>query len=220
MPRCFMAKKLKYPYEQWKESQVRKSASRSPSPMGGVAGGDPMSDGDEDEEMKGTLMRVVKDSRSKGVRSHALKNKSAKHTYAARKICSDLEEWGHGPVLLKSDGEPSIRALKKKIKTRREGEQTLMEVTPRGDPKANGEAESAVREIKGVARAIKVGLEQRIGRRLPADAPILPWIVEHAGVCVTAFRKGPDGKTPYRRIKGKEFSGQMMEMKDHVQRIE
>ena len=51
MPRCFMAKKLKYPYEQWKESQVRKSASRSPSPMGGVAGGDPMSDGDEDEEI-------------------------------------------------------------------------------------------------------------------------------------------------------------------------
>ena len=50
MPRCFMAKKLKYPYEQWKESQVRKSASRSPSPMGGVAG-DPMSDGDEDEEI-------------------------------------------------------------------------------------------------------------------------------------------------------------------------
>ena len=29
MPRCFMAKKLKYPYEQWKEQQQR---SRSPSP--------------------------------------------------------------------------------------------------------------------------------------------------------------------------------------------
>ena len=33
MPRCFMAKKLKYPYEQWKqEQQSRKSISRSPSP--------------------------------------------------------------------------------------------------------------------------------------------------------------------------------------------
>jgi hypothetical protein len=33
MPRCFMAKKLKYPYEQWKqEQQSRKSTSRSPSP--------------------------------------------------------------------------------------------------------------------------------------------------------------------------------------------
>ena len=32
MPRCFMAKKLKYPYEQWKEQQ-NKPPSRSPSPM-------------------------------------------------------------------------------------------------------------------------------------------------------------------------------------------
>lgn len=29
MPRCFMAKKLKYPYEQWKQEQAK---SRSPSP--------------------------------------------------------------------------------------------------------------------------------------------------------------------------------------------
>ena len=33
MPRCFMAKKLKYPYEQWKQEQeLRSHGSRSPSP--------------------------------------------------------------------------------------------------------------------------------------------------------------------------------------------
>lgn len=34
MPRCFMAKKLKYPYEQWKQEQELRSShgSRSPSP--------------------------------------------------------------------------------------------------------------------------------------------------------------------------------------------
>ena len=36
MPRCFMAKKLKYPYEQWKQEQQvhegKNSPSRSPSP--------------------------------------------------------------------------------------------------------------------------------------------------------------------------------------------
>ena len=31
MPRCFMAKKLKYPYEQWKRSEDEKR-SRSASP--------------------------------------------------------------------------------------------------------------------------------------------------------------------------------------------
>ena len=64
----------------------------------------------------------------------------------------------------------------------------MMEVTPRADPKANGEAESAAREIKGMARSIKVGLEQRLKQKLPADSPIIPWIVEHSGVCITVFR--------------------------------
>ena len=46
MPRCFMAKKLKYPYEQWKqEQQGRKSTSRSPSPK--IV---PNHSDDEDEE--------------------------------------------------------------------------------------------------------------------------------------------------------------------------
>ena len=37
MPRCFMAKKLKYPYEQWKQeqNQQKDSNSRSPSPKDG-----------------------------------------------------------------------------------------------------------------------------------------------------------------------------------------
>ena len=40
-------------------------------------------------------MVVVKDSKSKAVRAHALKNKSAKLGYGAKRICGDLEEWGY-----------------------------------------------------------------------------------------------------------------------------
>ena len=47
MPRCFMAKKLKYPYEQWKEQQIRKSTSRSPSPV------TQMSDDEEEIDLVG-----------------------------------------------------------------------------------------------------------------------------------------------------------------------
>ena len=129
---------------------------------------------DHETEEKGTLMVVVKDSSSKAVRAHALRNKSIRDSYATRKLCADLEEWGHNKVILKSDGEPAIRALKKKVKTKRGEAITLMEVTPRADPRANGDSESAVREIKGVARAIKTGLEQRLKRIVPADSPILP----------------------------------------------
>ena len=40
-------------------------------------------DAEEDTEEKGTLMVVIKDSRSKAIRAHALKNKGTKNTYAA-----------------------------------------------------------------------------------------------------------------------------------------
>ncbi len=43
MPRCFMAKKLKYPYEQWKERQQES--------IGPVAVQQPMETEDEDDEI-------------------------------------------------------------------------------------------------------------------------------------------------------------------------
>ncbi|XP_040568994.1 uncharacterized protein [Lepeophtheirus salmonis] len=47
MPRCFMAKKLKYPYEQWKESQCGGVVERSPSPIIDVV----KTESTEDEDM-------------------------------------------------------------------------------------------------------------------------------------------------------------------------
>ena len=67
-----------------------------------------------------------------------------------------------------------------------------------------------------MAISIKVGLEQRIKGPLPVDSPILPWIVEHAGVVITTGRKGPDGKTPYYRLKDQKFSGKLFEMGEKV----
>ena len=37
MPRCFMAKKLKYPYEQWKEQQEQDTEAKRPRSASPVA---------------------------------------------------------------------------------------------------------------------------------------------------------------------------------------
>ena len=34
---------------------------------------------------------------------------------------------------------------------------------------------------------------------------MLPWLVNHAGVMITRFQVGVDGRTAYERIKGKPF---------------
>ena len=137
---------------------------------------------DDDESKEGDCPSIVLyDSQYKAVASWVMQSKSVTeggpNQWVPKAMVKEMEEWGYGKVLLKSDGEPAVRALKKKVRIRRADEITMMEVTPRGDPKANGEAESAVREIKGVARSIKAGLEQRIKEPLPADSTILLWIV-------------------------------------------
>jgi len=42
----------------------------------------------------------------------------------------------------------------------------LLENLPAHDPQANGEAERAVQECKGIMRGVKLGLEARIGEEV------------------------------------------------------
>ena len=75
------------------------------------------------------------------------------------------------------------------------------------DPQSNGAAESAVGLLKGTVRALQLGLEKQIGARIPANHPLLTWLVRHAAYTRTARVRGDDGLTPYQRVKGRTTSG-------------
>ena len=73
---------------------------------------------------------------------------------------------------------------------------------PAYNPQANGAAERAVHEIMGEIRALKIGLEQIIGIRIPTSFKIMEWMVEFALVIINRCLVGHDGKTPYSRTRG------------------
>eukprot|EP00959_Pyramimonas_sp_CCMP1952_P026629 558561-Pyramimonas_sp.AAC.1 len=54
-----------------------------------------------------------------------------------------------------------------------------MQKSPVGDHQATGEAESAVKEVKQMARVLTSTLEQRIGKNLPVDHPLWTWFPRH-----------------------------------------
>ena len=126
-----------------------------------------------------------------------------------------LDNWGRSKIRLRSDGENAIRSLKKKVKDHRDAE-TSLEYSPPGDPKANGESESAVKTVKSKSRVLKAALEKRIGSKILHGSFILPWIIEHAADLVTLTKLGPDGQTPYERIKGKKFKGELIEFGERI----
>ena len=74
------------------------------------------------------------------------------------------------------------------------------------DSKGNGSVENAVRQVQGLVRTMKRCLEIRLRRRIPADHPVMAWLVKHAA-CILAIRvRGRGGETPYERLRGKPFS--------------
>ncbi len=75
----------------------------------------------------------------------------------------------------------------------------LPEGSPIGSSQSNGVAERAVRSVEEQVRVLRSGLEERIGTSIPEGHCIWAWLVEHAGVLLSRFKVGHDGKTGYEK---------------------
>ena len=73
-----------------------------------------------------------------------------------------------------------------------------------GDSPSNGMAERAVQTLVDHVRTLKLAFESKIGRRLPAEHPLMAWLVEHASFLLNKYSPGTDGHTAYGRLHGRE----------------
>ena len=92
----------------------------------------------------------------------------------------------------------------------------MLKHPPAYDPKANGLAERAVRELKKQLRATKLPLERRIQTKIGTKAPILLWMITHAAETINRFLAGTDGRTPHYRLHGKHFIWKVLEFGEIV----
>ena len=122
----------------------------------------------------------------------------------------DIKKFGHShKLMMRSDGEPAIRDLLKKVAHMRASE-TLLEHSPVGDSKANGRAERAVQAVEKQVRVLNISTEENLGK-FSVMHPVFPWLVLHAADVMTKFKVRPDGLTAYEAIKGRDYSGAMLE---------
>ena len=119
--------------------------------------------------------------------------------------------------MLKSDQEPAIVDVMKEIQKARECEYgTAMENSRVGDSDSNGTIENAVSSVQGVARTLRIALEERIGQKIQASDPVIPWLIRHAGHLITRSWVRPNGKTAYQMIKGRRANSQLKELGEAV----
>ncbi len=110
---------------------------------------------------------VAKDNKTKMVMAKVAPRTGAQESVleVVRKF---VEQVGHDKVIMKSNGEPAILALKEAVR-REASAEIVMEEAPVGDHLANRVAENAAKNAQGQFRVLKTALEIRINKRVEGD---------------------------------------------------
>ena len=80
---------------------------------------------------------------------------------------------------------------------------TIIEHSPVGDSQSNGFVERTVRSFEELLRTHKLVLDQRMKTTVKLSSAAGAWLVEYVADVYIKCHVGPDGKTPFERIKGK-----------------
>ena len=100
------------------------------------------------------------------------------NSWLVKDMHQELKSWGHpggarNALILKSDGEPAIVAVREAL-ARCHGGRITPEQPTRGEHQANGAAEEAGRTIRDHARVLKLDLQAKLKREIDIDAPSCP----------------------------------------------
>jgi hypothetical protein len=171
----------------------------------------------EEEEEEVVTVLVIKDRISRAVRAVRVVRKGAESDSEVARIVECVRSFGHqSKVVLKSDGEPAILALKEAI-ARKLPEGTISVESAAGESESNGSIENGVKLMKGMLRVHLLALEKKVGGRFPSTHPIVAWLVEHTSDVVSKYLQGADGRTAYERLYGKKVHEEALEFGEKVQ---
>jgi hypothetical protein len=147
--------------------------------------------GQDDE--KSAPMLAIKNRKTKQVWCSVVPAKGV-DPFAVRFLADAVRETGYRRIIFKSDNEPSIIALKAAVREAVAEVEFVLNESPTGDHRANGEIEVMIRELKRQIRVLKSDTEERLKKALGDDHPVLAWLPRHAAFLLTRFRVGEDGK--------------------------
>ena len=135
---------------------------------------------------QGTIVKciVVRCLQSKNIFAHCVPCKGVdEEGYVADLVVKDVLWLGHSELIVKGDNEPALQALIQRslevLRINPGVEKVSDEQSPAYDSQANGGVEVGVMLIRGLFRTLRLGLEASIGKRIPVDHAIMPWLIEH-----------------------------------------
>ncbi len=167
----------------------------------------------ESKRLAGEIVKclVIRCSSTKAVFGHVVPCKGPDEDNFVANLVADAVAWlGHTKLILKADNEASLQALVVRalevIRVKCEKvESASKEQPPEYDSQSNGATEVGVRLIRGLFRTLKLCLEARIGKFVPINHALIPWLLEHTCLSLNAIVVGEDGMTAWARARGRPF---------------
>ncbi len=171
----------------------------------------------EDRE-NGVIMKciVMRCHESKAVLAHCVPCKGADEDgFVVDLVCQAVAWLGHTRLILKTDNEKSLLSLiKRALEAVKVEVPEMIQVTDEQaaeyESKSNGGTEVGIRAVRGLFRTIKICTEKRIGQEIPIMHPLTTWLIEHVCTLLNIMSVGPDGMTPWQRLRGRGFGQRLV----------
>ena len=178
----------------------------------------------EEERRKGGVVKclLMRCFETKIMFAHCIPYKGVgEDQYVTSLVVKNVEWLGHTKLIIKVDNEPALVALiKRSLEDIRLTVSNVAQVTlehpPTYDSQSNGGIETGVRIIRGQFRTLKLCLESRIGKRIPINHAIVPWLLEYTAMLINVRYVGSDGKTAWSRARGRSFGQNMLNFGEQV----
>ena len=142
-----------------------------------------------EEEDHATTVLVAKHRQSRAVRAWTVPKKGANEDASTDLAIEGLRSFGITAdqglaVTLRTDGEPALVALRRRIAARHGG--TVLEQGASAyEHESMGLIENGIKLGKGMLRVLLFALEDRIRGRLPCALPAFAWLVGHSSAVLT-----------------------------------
>ena len=125
--------------------------------------------------------------------------------YSTAFLVAWIKSLGYKRIVVRSDNEAALLKLIDVTSQNLPEVEMVGKQSPEHDHQANGAAEAAVRECKGMIRSLRALVEDKYQKRFARGEPILSWIARHAANCRNRYRLGSDGRSAERRRTGRQW---------------
>ena len=90
------------------------------------------------------------------------------------------------------------------------------EESPVGESQSNGEVESAIKQVRGQFRTMRLSMQSSYGEIILDNHIAILWLLPHSAQTLNRYLIGLDGKTARQRSRGRTFKAPIVESRECI----